>query len=58
MKFTNSPYEKMMQEIPRYETPPPSVAPEGTRCHKCPYWRGVACMSCYRDLLKSHGGRG
>lgn len=27
MRFTNSPYEKMMQEIPRYEKPEPVKAP-------------------------------
>ena len=31
MRFTNSPYEKMMQEIPRYEKPEPVKAPEGSR---------------------------
>ena len=40
MKFTNSPYETLMQQIPRYERPKPVMAPEGSRCHGCPYWRG------------------
>ena len=40
MKFTNSPYETMMQQVPRYERPEPVKAPEGSRCHGCPYWRG------------------
>ena len=39
MKFTNSPYETMMQQVPRYERPEPVKAPEGSRCHGCPYWR-------------------
>ena len=38
MKFTNSPYETMMQQVPRYERPEPVKAPEGSRCHGCPYW--------------------
>lgn len=58
MKFTNSPYEELMQEPPRYRPAPPSLAPKGTRCHGCPYWRGIKCVSCYRDLLKeSRNGR-
>ena len=28
MKFTNSPYETMMQQVPRYERPEPVKAPE------------------------------
>lgn len=55
MKFTDSPFEELMQEIPRYRPEPPQPAPRGTRCHGCPYWRGIRCVSCYRDLLK--GGR-
>ena len=33
MKFTNSPYETMMQQVPRYERPEPVKAPESSRCH-------------------------
>ena len=29
MKFTNSPYETMMQQVPRYEQPEPVKDPEG-----------------------------
>lgn len=46
MKFTNSPYETMMQQVPRYERPEPVKAPEGSRCHGCPYWRGIGCVTC------------
>ena len=56
MKFTNSPYETMMQQVPRYEQPEPVKAPEGARCHGCPYWRGIGCVTCYRELLKGAGG--
>ncbi len=59
MRFTDSPYEKLMQELPRPKSPAPMQAPKGTRCHGCPYWRGIGCVSCYRDLLKPErsGGR-
>ena len=55
MKFTNSPYETIMQQVPRYERPEPVKAPEGSRCHGCPYWRGIGCVACYRELLKGAG---
>lgn len=32
MNFTNSPYERMMKEIPHPETPAPQKAPEGSPC--------------------------
>ena len=44
MKSTNSPYETMMQQVPRYERPEPVKAPEGSRCHGCPCWRGIGCV--------------
>lgn len=53
MRFTNSPYEKMMQKMPRYERPEPPKVTAGSLCHGCPYWRGIACVSCYRELLGS-----
>ena len=37
MNFTNSPYERMMKEIPHPETPAPQKAPEVTPCAGCPY---------------------
>ena len=43
MRFTNSPYEKMMQ-------------PRGSRCSGCPYWRGIGCVSCYRELMRAPAG--
>ena len=51
MNFTNSPYEKMMREPPRCAAPTPSKAPKGSPCAGCAYWRGIACVSCYRELL-------
>lgn len=32
MNFTNSPYERMMKEIPHPEAPAPQKAPEGMPC--------------------------
>ena len=39
MRFTNSPYEKMMQQKPRPQAPAPAKPPRGSRCSGCPYWR-------------------
>ena len=55
MNFTNSPYERMMKEIPHPEAPAPQKAPEGTPCAGCPYWRGIGCRFCYREHLKKQG---
>ena len=56
MNFTSNPYEKMMKQKPR---PLASSIPKprGSRCSGCPYWRGIGCMSCYRELLKTRAGR-
>ena len=58
MNFTDSPFEKMIKQ-PFYSRGPSVEHPatEGTACHGCPYWRGIACVSCYRELLKAPGGR-
>ena len=40
MNFTKSPYEAMMKKPSHIQTPPPSKAPKGSRCHGCPYWQG------------------
>lgn len=55
MNFTNSPYERMMKEVPHPEAPAPQKAPEGTPCAGCPYWRGIGCLFCYREHLKKQG---
>jgi len=55
MNFTNSPYERMMKEIPHKEAPAPQKAPEGTPCAGCSYWRGIMCVFCYREHLKKQG---
>ena len=36
MRFTNSPYEKMMQQKPRPQAPAPAKPPRGSRCSGCP----------------------
>lgn len=57
MNFTNSPYEALMKEPSYLNLPPsPAPAPEGTKCHGCPYWKGIACVFCYREKL-NHSGR-
>lgn len=57
MNFTNNPYEKMMKQRPRPMAPAVPKAPRGSRCSGCPYWRGIGCVSCYQELLKTSGGR-
>ena len=42
MNFTNSPYEPFMKQPSHYRGPiGPELAPKGTRCHGCPYWKGI-----------------
>ena len=57
MNFTKNPYEKMMKKKPRPLVPSIPKAPRGSRCSGCPYWRGISCVSCYRELLKTPAGR-
>lgn len=57
MNFTNSPYEKVMKQRPRPMAPSVPKAPRGSRCSGCSYWRGIRCVSCYRELLKTPAGR-
>ena len=57
MNFTDSPYERMMKQRPSPQAPALAKAPRGSVCHGCPYWRGIKCPSCYRELLKSQAGR-
>ncbi|MGN9173406.1 hypothetical protein ACTM9N_11315 [Lachnospiraceae bacterium HCP1S3_A8] len=56
MRFTDSPFEKMMKQKPRPQVPAPAKPPRGSRCSGCPYWRGIGCVSCYRELLKAPAG--
>ena len=57
MRFTDSPFEKMMKQKPHPQAPSAPKAPRGSRCSGCPYWRGIGCVSCYRELLKAPAGR-
>lgn len=54
--FTDSPYEKMMMQVPdgrRAAVQPPPTFPSGHPCHGCPYGRGAPCIGiCYRELLR------
>ena len=52
MNFTNSPYERMMKEIPHKDIPAPQKAPEGTPCAGCPYWREIIMVPQSRPLTK------
>ena len=55
MRFTDSPFEKMMKQKPRPQAPAPAKPPRGSRCSGCPYWRGIGCVSCYRELIPTGG---
>lgn len=52
MNFTSSPFERMMKEKPRPQAP----AENRSACYGCCYWRGIACVSCYKELLKAGAG--
>lgn len=52
MNFTNSPYERIMKEVPYYENPTPQKASEGSLCMGYPHWRGITCVFCYWKYLK------
>ena len=58
MRFTDSPFEKMMKQKPRPQAPSPAKPPRGSRCSGCPYWRGIGCVSCYRELMRARRGIG
>ena len=48
MNFTSSPFERMMKEKPRPQAPAKNRPPRG--------WRGIGCVSCYKELLKAPAG--
>ena len=55
MRFTDSPYERMMTQVPteRREVHGPPALPPTHPCHGCPYRRDAPCLGvCYRDLLR------
>lgn len=58
MRFTDSPYETMMKQIPSgkraAETPP--ALPPGHPCKGCSYGKSGPCMGvCYRELTRKGG---
>ena len=55
MRFTDSPYEWMMTQVPdeRREPEPPAQFPKGHPCYGCSFGRGSPCMGiCYQKLMK------
>ena len=56
MNFTSSPFERMMKEKPRPQAPAVRKPPRGSACYGCSYWRGIGCVSCYKELLKAGAG--
>ena len=50
MRFTNSPYEDFMKEKSYFKGVLPNLPPKGSRCDGCPYWHGIGCVFCYREL--------
>ena len=56
MNFTSSPFERMMKEKPRPQAPAENRPPRGSACYGCCYWRRIACVSCYKELLKAGAG--
>ena len=55
MRFTDSPYERLMTQVPseRREVHGPPVRPPRHPCHGCPYGRDGPCLGiCYRKLMK------
>ena len=55
MRFTDSPYERFMTQVPAGRTgiPPPPVRPPGHPCKGCPYDNGSPCIGvCLRELLR------
>ena len=58
MRFTDSPYERLMTQTPpgREKAPASPVRPPGHPCHGCPYGRDAPCLGiCYKKLLKGSG---
>ena len=58
MRFTDSPYERMMTQVPTEtrEAHGPPVRPPGHPCYGCPYGRDAPCIGiCYKKLLKGSG---
>ncbi|NBJ95064.1 hypothetical protein D5281_21505 [bacterium 1xD42-62] len=55
MRFTNSPFERMMTQRPSpgRAAPASPVHPPGHPCHRCPYGLNAPCVGiCYKNLKK------
>lgn len=49
--FTDSPYERMMTQIPRNSRPDyPAQAPKGHSCHGCKRYGEGCVLPCYRGI--------
>ena len=50
--FTDSPFERMMVQMPKYrrEEHPPAP-PKDHRCYGCSYYVSGCAGICYRDLI-------
>lgn len=54
MNFTDSPFERMMKQVPRPCRGTVHKPPIGSPCRDCEYWNGAPCVGiCYRKLLLS-----
>ncbi|MDR1467273.1 MAG: hypothetical protein LBI55_02465, partial [Oscillospiraceae bacterium] len=55
--FTNSPFEKMMKQIPRPRRDAMREPLPGSDCNGCSFWQGTACVGlCYRALTSQRKG--
>lgn len=55
MRFTDSPFERMMTQrpAPSRAAPASPVHPPGHPCRRCPYGRDAPCIGiCYQNLKK------
>lgn len=58
-RFTESPYEELMGQVPEGAHPAPSPGPPpGDRCRGCPYGKPRPCIGvCMKELAKKQRGR-
>lgn len=53
--FTDSPFERMMREVPKVQPPEPvpqKAAPKGHPCYGCGQYGAICIRPCYRDREK------
>lgn len=54
--FTDSPFERMMREVPKAQPPEPvpqKAAPKGHPCYGCGQYGAICVRPCYRDREKT-----